>query len=86
MLTKSMRCASVWRRLHYLRLAGPPVLMFLIGMWGISGASFWRDEAATLSATRRPLGSLWHMLSRTDVVHGIYLPAHSSLDAGSRDQ
>lgn len=60
------------RYLHYLRLAGPPVLMFLIGMWGISGASFWRDEAATLSATRRPLGALWRMLSGTDVVHGIY--------------
>jgi mannosyltransferase len=39
---------------------------------GIDGASFWRDEAATLSAARRPLPVLWHMLGKTDVVHGMY--------------
>jgi mannosyltransferase len=62
------------RYLH-IRLARfllPPVVMFLVALWGISGASFWRDEAATLSAIGRPLPGLWHFLARTDVVHGFY--------------
>lgn len=59
-------------RLRYARLAVPPALMFVIALSGISGASFWRDEAATLSAVRRPLPGLWHFLATTDVVHGGY--------------
>jgi mannosyltransferase len=50
----------------------PPVLMLGLAVWSISGASFWRDEASTLSAIRRPLPELWHMLGRTDAVHGLY--------------
>jgi mannosyltransferase len=62
-------------RVSYLRrarLGVPPVVMLALALWRISGASFWRDEAATLSAVRRPLGVLFHMLARTDVVHGCY--------------
>ncbi len=55
-----------------LRLVAPPLAMVVIGLWQISGASYWRDEAATLSATGRPAGALLHMLARTDVVHGVY--------------
>jgi mannosyltransferase len=46
--------------------------MFSVAICGITGPSFWRDEAATLSAVRRPLPRLWYFLGRTDVVHGLY--------------
>jgi uncharacterized membrane protein len=46
--------------------------MLCVALWSISGASLWRDEASTLSAIRRPLPDLWHMLGRTDAVHGLY--------------
>ena len=32
----------------------------------------WGDEAATISATNRPLGELWQMLHHVDAVHGAY--------------
>jgi mannosyltransferase len=41
-------------------------------LWGISGPSYWRDEAATLSATSRSLPQLWQLLDRVDAVHGLY--------------
>ncbi len=50
----------------------PPVATFLIMMWGITGASYWRDEAATLSAVQRSLGDLLRMLGNIDAVHGAY--------------
>jgi len=58
--------------MHFARLTVPPLVMFLTALWKINGPSFWRDEAATLSAVRRPLPQLWHFLARTDVVHGAY--------------
>lgn len=54
------------------KLALPPSVMFAVALWGIGAASFWRDEAATLSAVRRSLPQLWRMLGHTDVVHGAY--------------
>jgi mannosyltransferase len=54
------------------RLALPSLVMFIAGLWQISGPSFWRDEAATMSAIRRPLPVLWQMLGKTDVVHSTY--------------
>ena len=50
----------------------PPVATFVIMLWGITGASYWRDEAATLSAVQRPLGDLLRMLGNIDAVHGAY--------------
>jgi mannosyltransferase len=50
----------------------PPLVTFVIMLWGISGASYWRDEAATLSAAQRPLGNLLHTLGNIDAVHGAY--------------
>lgn len=50
----------------------PPCCMFILALWKISGPSYWRDEAATLSAVRRPFPVLLHMLGRTDVVHSVY--------------
>jgi mannosyltransferase len=50
----------------------PAACMFVLAMWNLARPSYWRDEAATLSAVRRSLPDLWHMLGHTDVVHGAY--------------
>ncbi len=50
----------------------PGLATFAVTMWGIGSASFWRDEAATVSATRRPLPALLRMLGHVDAVHGAY--------------
>ena len=43
--------------------------------------SLWGDEAASLMSATRPLGSLWHMLSYVDAVHGLYyLGLHGWID------
>jgi len=53
-------------------MALPPAVTFVIMLWGITGASYWRDEAATLSAVQRPLGNLLQTLGNIDAVHGAY--------------
>jgi mannosyltransferase len=53
-------------------LALPPVVTFVIMLWGITGPSYWRDEAATMSAAQRPLGNLLRTLGNIDAVHGAY--------------
>ncbi|MGI9008113.1 MAG: glycosyltransferase family 39 protein [Streptosporangiaceae bacterium] len=45
---------------------------FLIALVGTERPSYWRDEAATLAAVRRPLGDLVRMLGNVDAVHGAY--------------
>jgi mannosyltransferase len=52
--------------------AGPPLLTLSLGLWGITGPSYWRDEAATLAATGRPFGRMIAMLGHVDAVHGAY--------------
>ena len=50
----------------------PVVVTLAVMVWGIGGASYSRDEAATLSAVQRPLHGLLRMLSNIDAVHGAY--------------
>ncbi len=50
----------------------PPAVAFLVSLWGITAPSFWRDEAATIAAIKRPLGDLIRMLASVDAVHGAY--------------
>jgi len=50
----------------------PPVVTFVIMLWGITGASYWRDEAATMSAVQRSFGNLLQTLGNIDAVHGAY--------------
>jgi len=50
----------------------PPAAMLVIGLWRITGASYWRDEAATMSAVQRPFAELIRMLGHVDAVHGTY--------------
>ena len=53
-------------------MALPPAVTFVIMLWGITGASYWRDEAATMSAAQRPFGNLLQTLGNIDAVHGAY--------------
>ena len=53
-------------------MAIPPLATFVIMVWGIRGPSYWRDEAATLSAAQRPFGNLLRTLGNIDAVHGAY--------------
>jgi mannosyltransferase len=53
-------------------LAIPAVATLVITLWGITGASYWRDEAATLAAAQRPFGNLLRTLGNIDAVHGAY--------------
>jgi mannosyltransferase len=55
----------------WLRLLPSAVTACLLSV-GIAGPSYWRDEAATVAALRRPLGALIRMLGHVDAVHGLY--------------
>jgi mannosyltransferase len=50
----------------------PPVVTFGVMLIGITVPSYWRDEAATLAAVKRPFGALIQMLGNVDAVHGAY--------------
>ncbi len=50
----------------------PPVAMLGIGLWRITGPSYWRDEAATMTAVQRPFSQLLRMMGHVDAVHGVY--------------
>jgi len=52
--------------------AGPPLLTLALALWGITGPSYWRDEAATLAANERSFGRMIAMLGHVDAVHGAY--------------
>lgn len=42
------------------------------GAIGIGNPSIWADEGATVTATQRGWGELWHLLQHIDAVHGLY--------------
>ncbi len=50
----------------------PPVAMFAMGLWRITGPSYWRDEAATMTAVQRPFPAILRMMGNIDAVHGVY--------------
>lgn len=53
-------------------IAIPSAVTVIVMLWGISGPSFNRDEAATLSAVHRSLPELFRVLGHLDAVHGAY--------------
>ncbi|HEY6480223.1 MAG TPA: glycosyltransferase family 39 protein [Streptosporangiaceae bacterium] len=55
----------------WMRLA-PPIVTFAVMLIGITVPSYWRDEAATLAAVKRPFGDMIAMLGNVDAVHGAY--------------
>src|ERR1035438_4776037 len=50
----------------------PSAFTFVVLLAGITGPSYWRDEAATLAAVQRPFGDMVRMLGNVDAVHGAY--------------
>ncbi len=50
----------------------PSLVMLAMGLWNITGPSYWRDEAATLTAVHRSFPDLLRMLRSVDAVHGAY--------------
>ena len=50
----------------------PPAVMLAMGLWNITGPSYWRDEGATLTAVHRSFPQLLRMLRNVDAVHGAY--------------
>jgi mannosyltransferase len=50
----------------------PPVVTCAVMLTGVTVPSYWRDEAATLAAVRRPFGDMVAMLGNVDAVHGAY--------------
>jgi mannosyltransferase len=53
-------------------LAVPFVVTLAVTLCGLDGASYWRDESATVVATQRSLPGLLRMLTHEDAVHGFY--------------
>jgi mannosyltransferase len=52
--------------------AVPVAVTLAVVLCGIQRPSYWRDEAATLAAVRRPFGDMVGMLGNVDAVHGVY--------------
>jgi mannosyltransferase len=50
----------------------PCVVTLAVMVTGLGGASYWGDEAATVTAAARPLPSLLRTLTHVDAVHGSY--------------
>jgi mannosyltransferase len=50
----------------------PMLITLAVMLWRIGVPSFWRDEAATLSATHRSFPDLFRLLANQDAVHGAY--------------
>lgn len=50
----------------------PPLAVLVLSLWNITTPSYWRDEAATMAAVKRPFGDLVSMLGNVDAVHGAY--------------
>ncbi len=48
------------------------IVAMSVSLIGIGRPSLWYDEAATISASTRPLPELWAMLHNIDAVHGLY--------------
>lgn len=60
------------RRWPGWELVPPPLLTFVASLYGITAASYWRDEVATISATQRSLPQMLRMFGHVDAVHAAY--------------
>jgi mannosyltransferase len=61
----------------------PALAELVVGGYRIGGASLWRDEAATISGSQRPLTSILAMLPNQDAVHApYYVLMHAVIAAG----
>ncbi|MEO3786660.1 glycosyltransferase family 39 protein [Actinocorallia sp. B10E7] len=55
-----------------LVVAVPALAALATGLWGLTGPSFWRDEAVTAEVSRRALPQILRLLPEVDAVHGLY--------------
>ncbi|WP_170316989.1 glycosyltransferase family 39 protein [Acrocarpospora corrugata] len=44
----------------------------VVGLWGVTTPSFWRDESVSALAASMPFGDLWRLLDHIDRVHALY--------------
>ncbi|HYK33722.1 MAG TPA: glycosyltransferase family 39 protein [Streptosporangiaceae bacterium] len=56
----------------WLVVVVPALVELIVGGYRISGPSLWRDEAATISGSQRPLSAIMALTLHQDAVHGIY--------------
>ncbi|WP_433337413.1 glycosyltransferase family 39 protein [Spirillospora sp. CA-294931] len=50
----------------------PAGVALAVLLTGLGTPSLWRDEAATVSVARRPVGDILRLLGNVDAVHGLY--------------
>ncbi len=55
-----------------LAILVPVVAESLVGGYRIAGPSLWRDEAASISGSQRPLAGIMSLVLHQDAVHGAY--------------
>ena len=61
----------------------PALAELIVGGYRIGGPSLWRDEAATISGSQRPVFAIATMVQHEDAVHGpYYLLMHLVIAAG----
>ncbi len=56
----------------WLVVAVPVLAELALGGYHIGRPSFWRDEAATISGSQRPVGAIFVLTRTQDAVHGLY--------------
>ena len=57
---------------EWLVVVVPALAELIVGGYRISGPSLWRDEAATISGSQRPLSAIMALTLHQDAVHGAY--------------
>lgn len=61
----------------------PLAAELIAGGYRIASPSLWRDEAATISGSQRPIGAIMDLITHQDAVHGFYyLIMHAVIAAG----
>jgi mannosyltransferase len=72
-----------WRPPGWLAVVIPVLAELIVGGYRIGGPSLWRDEAATISGSQRPVSAIATMVRHEDAVHGpYYLLMHLVIAAG----
>src|SRR5215469_11950747 len=67
----------------WLVIVVPVLAELIVGGYRISGPSLWRDEAATISGSQRPLHAIMALTLHQDAVHGAYyLLVHAVIAVG----
>src|SRR6266699_2226014 len=61
----------------------PALAELVVGGYKIAGPSLWRDEASTISASHRPVGAIFALMSHEDAIHiPYYLIMHAVITIG----